>query len=380
MPLTGLTIVELGSSVAGPFAAETLADLGARVVKVERPGAGDDARGWGPPFWHGPSAPFQHLNRNKASVAVDFKDPEALAALKAFIAREADVVVQNMRPGAADRLGLGAEALTADNPRLIYCTIGAFGNRGPLKHHAGYDPLMQAFGGIMSVTGEAGRPPVRVGASIVDLGAGMWGAIGILAALHRRNVTGRGGTVDTSLFETALGWMGILMSAYRASGELPKPQGTGLQMLVPYQGFETRTGWLIVAAGNDRQFARLARALGRPEWADDPRFMTNAARVAHREELIPAMAVILAAEPRGRWVEALDAADVPCAPMQNMAEVLAHPQTAAMGQIQPVPGTDMELVGLPVSIDGVRPPIRSRAPEVGQDTETLLPAAKKRRG
>lgn len=376
MPLSGVRVVELCASVAGPFAAQVLADLGAEVVKVEKPEGGDDARAWGPPFWFEASATFQALNRNKQSVALDLKRPAHVEALRRYIAERADVVVQNMRPGTAERLGLGAAELTALNPRLIHCTIGAFGAQGPLKNHAGYDPLMQAFGGIMSVTGEPGRPPVRVGCSIVDLGAGMWAVIGILAALQRRHATGKGGLVDTSLFETSLTWMSVLIANYWASGELPRGHGTGLEMIVPYQGFPTASGYLIVAAANDRLFAAVARAMGHTEWADDPRFRTNADRVRHRGELIPMMERLFAAEPRERWQARLEAEGVPCAPIQDAGQVLAHPQTEALGIVQPVPGREMhrqmQLIGLPLSFEGKRPPIRSGPPAVGAHTEAIL--------
>ena len=280
-PLAGLVVIELGHSVAAPFAGQILADLGAEVIKVEK-AEGDDARHWGPPFWEGASSTFQPLNRSKKSVVCELRDPAQLAALKLLIHDRADIVLQNLRPGQVEKLGLDGASLVADKPELIYCNVGAFGRAGPLKDRPGYDPLMQAFGGIMSTTGEAGRPPVRVGPSIVDLGTGMWAVIGMLTALNRRRDTGRGGVIDVSLFETAAGWMSLLAAYYQASGELPTRLGSGAIGIVPYRAYQTKDSDLVVAAGSDALFRTLARVLGHPEWSDDPRFSSNPKRVEHQ--------------------------------------------------------------------------------------------------
>ena len=267
-PLAGLVVIELGHSVAAPFAGQILADLGAEVIKIEK-AEGDDARHWGPPVWEGAAATFQPLNRNKTSVECELRDALQLAALKALIHERADMVLQNLRPGQVEKLGLDGPTLRAAKPALIYCNLGAFGNVGPLKDRPGYDPLMQAFGGIMSTTGEAGRPPVRVGASIVDMGTGMWAVIGLLTALNRRRDTGIGGMVDVSLFETSAMWVSLFAAQYQASGELPTKLGSGAPGIVPYRAYATRDGDLVVAAGSDGLFRRLAQALGHPEWSDD---------------------------------------------------------------------------------------------------------------
>jgi len=285
LPLAGITVIELGHSVAAPFAGQILGDLGARVIKVENPDGGDDARAWGPPFWHGSSATFQSLNRNKLSVAVDLKNAEECARLRALILREADVVLQNMRPGLVARLGIDDASLRAESRRLVYCNLGAFGAGSPMQDKPGYDPLMQAFGGIMSVTGEAGRPPVRVGPSIVDMGAGLWAVVGILAALQSRHTTGDGCTVDTSLYETALSWMTVPVALQLASGNEPGRSGSEAAMIVPYKAFRARDRYLVIAAGNDALFRRLADVLGHAEWASDADFRDNASRVKNRERL-----------------------------------------------------------------------------------------------
>jgi crotonobetainyl-CoA:carnitine CoA-transferase CaiB-like acyl-CoA transferase len=373
-PLAGLCVFEFGHSVAAPFAGQILGDLGAEVIKVEKP-AGDDARRWGPPFWDGESAIFQALNRNKRSISLDLRDPEALAGLRSLLVERADVVLQNMRPGQADALGLGGEALLALKPSLVHCNLGAFGRTGPLANAPGYDPLMQAFGGLMSVTGEAERPAVRVGVSMVDMGTGMWAVIGILAALQRRVSTGRGGTVDVSLFETAATWMSVPVSQFLASGDLPERQGSGAQGIVPYRAYRTADGELVVAAGNDSLFRALAEVLGRPEWAGDPRFRTNPDRVTHQEALYALIERDMAQRPTGQWMALLEAAGIPCAPVQDVSAMLSHAQTSALGLVQELPGTGVRAVGLPVSFDGLRPVPRAGVPRHGTDNAMLKAVA-----
>jgi crotonobetainyl-CoA:carnitine CoA-transferase CaiB-like acyl-CoA transferase len=370
-PLKDITVVELGHSVAAPYAAEILGDLGATVIKIEKR-EGDDARKWAPPFWHGMSALFQSLNRNKQSVVVDLRSAEEVRRLKALIQERADVVIQNLRPGTAADFGLDADALRKAKPALICCTIGAFGKAGPLKDRPGYDPLMQAFGGIMSVTGEPGRPPVRVGVSVIDMGAGMWSVIAILSALMTRAASGVGASIDTSLYEVALGWMTYHAATTQASGVPPVPQGSGAPQIVPYRGFATADGFIIIAAGNDKLFARLSGALGHPEWGDDPRFRGNPQRVAQRDLLNGLIEEIVRTKSSAEWQAILDEAGVPCAPMQSMDQVLAHPQTAALGMLQQSADGKFNLMGLPISFDGVRPALRSSAPELGADTEAVL--------
>lgn len=376
LPLAGITVVELGHSVAAPFAGQVLGDLGARVIKVENPEGGDDARSWGPPFWHGSSATFQALNRNKQSAAVDLRDASEVARLKAFIVAEADVLVQNLRPGSAERVGLG-ESIREEAPRLIYCSIGAFGANGPLRDRPGYDPLMQAFGGIMSITGEAGRAPVRVGPSIVDIGAGLWSVIGILSALELRRQGGRGCVVDTSLLETALAWMSVPVAVAQASGRDPAPTGSEAAMIAPYKAYRASDRFLVIAAGNDNLFRRLSVALGHPEWASEDRFATNEARVRHREALNALIEAIVAERPAAHWLAALDAAGVPVAPLHTVSEALAHEQTAALGMLQPTPDGAMRLMSLPLRFDGERPPVRLSPPALGADADALCPSPRK---
>jgi crotonobetainyl-CoA:carnitine CoA-transferase CaiB-like acyl-CoA transferase len=370
LPLTGLTVVELGHSVAAPFGGLILAELGAQVVKVEAPDVGDDARGWGPPFWHGASATFQSLNRDKYSVAVNLKDPAERDVLRRYILREADIVIQNLRPGLAARFELDARLMEV-NSRLIYCNVGAFGAKGPFREMPGYDPLMQAFGGVMSITGEPNRPPVRVGPAIIDMATGMWAVIGILAALRQRDATGKGCLVDTSLYETAVAWMTVHGALCLASGKAPGRSGSETQMLAPYKAYEAADGYLVIAAGNDNLFRRLCEVLGQPQWVDDARFRSNADRVDNRQALNALIEDIIIGEPRESWLKNLSAAGVPCAPLQNVAEVLAHPQTAALEMLQSTADGAMSFIGLPVSLDGRRPPLRRKPPRLGEDNGIL---------
>jgi crotonobetainyl-CoA:carnitine CoA-transferase CaiB-like acyl-CoA transferase len=369
-PLAGTVVVELGHSVAAPALGQILGDLGADVVKIEKPG-GDDARKWGPPFLDGQAATFQSINRNKRSAVCDLRDALERGRLVDFIVQKADVVLQNLRPGQVDSLGLDAQALLALKPTLVYCNVGAFGARGPLAERPGYDPLMQAFGGVMSVVGEEGRPPVRVGPSIIDQGTAMWGAIGVLAALYRRRDTGKGGVVDVSLFETAAAWMGMYAAQYLGSGEIPVRHGSGAPGIVPYRAYRTKDGDLVVAAGNDGLFRKLCGVLGF-KWFEETRFKTNPDRVKNAQALYGMLEKEMAKRSNAEWISLLDAAGVPCAPVQNLKQMLECGQMQALGLLQPVPGSSQPLIGLPVSFDRERPLPRSASPALGAHTHEVL--------
>jgi len=371
LPLSGITVIELGHSVAAPYAGEILGDLGADVIKIEKAG-GDDARKWAPPVWHNESSTFLSLNRNKRSAIINLKDKAEQEMLRRLIVERADVVIQNLRPGSAEEFGLDASSLRALKPDLIYCTIGAFGAKGPLKDRPGYDPLMQAFAGMMSVTGEPDQRPVRVGTSIIDMAAGMWSVIGVISSLYQRKTSGVGATIDTSLYETALAWMCYHAANFQASGELPKRQGSGAAMIVPYRGYATKDGFIVIAAGNDKSFTSLAKVLGHPEWVDDPRFVTNSKRVENQTVLYGWIEGIVSQRTSREWQEILDKAAVPNAPMQSIAEVLEHPQTKALGMLQPSPDGNITLLGLPVSFDGERPGFRVSPPKLGAHTDEIF--------
>jgi len=371
LPLQGIRVIEIAQNLAGPYCGEILAHLGADVIKIERPDGGDDTRGWGPPFHEGSGSSFHAVNLGKRSVALDLKDAAGIARLRKLV-DGADVLVQNLRPGSMQALGLDADALLARNPKLVYCSLWAMGSVGPLKDHPGFDPMVQAFAGMMMMSGEPGGPPVRIGTQLLDHGTGMWAAIGVLAALVRRAATGRGGVVDTSLFETALGWWTVHYASYAMSGEVPPRHATGSAKLIVFQGFEAKNGPLIIAAGNDRLFAKLAIALGRDDWARDPRFKNNAGRFEHKNEILTEIARIVATRTKGEWIDRLAAAGVPCSPVNTLPEALAEPQTEAVGLLQSVPDLAVRLIGLPLKLDGERPPISRRPPRLGEHTREVL--------
>jgi crotonobetainyl-CoA:carnitine CoA-transferase CaiB-like acyl-CoA transferase len=373
-PLEGVVVADLTQNVAGPFCSQILGDMGAEVVKVERPGRGDDARGWAPPYWGRESATFVALNRNKKSLALDLKSPGGLEVLHRLVGR-ADVFVQSLHPGAIDGLGLGFSAACRLNPRLVYCSITAFGARGPLSHLPGYDSLMQAYSGLMSVNGHPGQEPARVGTSIVDMGTGMWAALGIVAALRQRDATGRAVEVTTALFETALMWMSYHAAGYLGSGEIPQPQGSGTAMIAPYQAFPSADGFVLIGAASDALFARLTRALGCPELATDERFTDNPARVSHREALVEALSRRTREQKTADLVETLRVAGVPAAPILSVAQTLEQPQTRESGVLVSAPHPrlpDYQSVGQPLTWDGVRPAVRRIPPLLGEHSSDVL--------
>ena len=365
-------MVEMGTSVAGPFAGKVLAELGARVVKVENPEGGDPARHWYPKLPEGNSASFQSCNMGKLSVTVDMRDEAELAQLRTFIAEQADVILQNLRPGAVERFGLDACRLRKHNPRLIYCNVGAFGADGPLSQLPGYDPLMQAFSGLIHLTGEASRPPSRVGISLVDIGTGMWSTIGIVSALYRRQVTGEGAIVDTSLFETSLGWITLAAAELAVVGEAPKRNGLRGPIVAPNRGFHAADGIQVIVIGTDGQFRRFCEVLGCPELADDPLYAKSVDRLENEAELAEIVGAIIKTEPRTVWSERLNAADIPNAPVQTVEEVVAHPQTAALGMMRPGDDKSMQFVGLPMRIAGVRPVTSGHAPRLDEHKQQVF--------
>lgn len=373
-PLEGTRVLDVTTSIAGPYCAQILAALGADVVKVERPDTGDDGRAWGPPFWAGEGAMFLSANAGKRSLALSLRDPRGREALLR-LADRADVFLQSLRPGLAKELGLGPEALRARNRRLVYCSVGAYGRSGPLSREPGYDALMQAAGGLISVTGEAGRPGVRVGTSTIDQGTGAWAAIGVLTALLDRERTGEGSVVDVSLYETAIGYLAYHLVGYLADGTVPRGDGTRFPMVAPYEVLPTRDGVLMVAAGNDRLFRALCVVVGVPDLVDDPRFETNADRVANRDALATLLAKRLATDDTAAWHERLTAAGVPAAPVADVRDVAESPQTEALGILQRLDHSRIDgltLPALPLSFDGERALHPSAPPDVGQHSTEIL--------
>ncbi len=376
-PLAGIRVLDLSRVLAGPWCTQLLADLGADVIKVERPGQGDDTRHWGPP-WQGEgedrvAAYFLAANRGKRSAAIDFSQPEG-AALVRRLAEKSDVVVENFKVGALSKFGLDTETLRAANPKLVYASITGFGQDGPYKDRAGYDYIIQGMSGLMSITGQPdgapGGEPMRVGVAVVDLFTGMYTASAILAALVRRGITGEGAHIDSALFDVSLAILANQASNALVSGRDPPRQGNTHPNIVPYQPFQTADQPLIIAVGNDRQFARLAAILGAPEWAEDERFATNAARVAHRADLIPLIEARLHERPAAAWFAELDAAGIPAGPINTISQALHDPQALQRGMVASIGG--MALVGSPVLLDGERAGAEAPPPSLGEHTREIL--------
>jgi crotonobetainyl-CoA:carnitine CoA-transferase CaiB-like acyl-CoA transferase len=362
-PLKGLKVLELARILAGPWAGQLLADLGADVVKVERPGVGDDTRHWGPPFaGDGAAAYFHACNRGKSSVGLDLETADGQAAAKA-LAAEADVLIENFKVGGLAKYGLDYPALSRLNPRLVYCSITGFGQDGPYAERPGYDFIIQGMGGAMSLTGEPDGAPQKSGIAYADLFTGLYATVAILAALRERDRTGKGAHVDMALLDTQVGVLANQALNWMVSGKVPHRMGNGHANLVPYQAFETADGPVIVAVGNDGQFARLCGLLGLDSLAEDERFRTNPARVVNREALIPVLAGRIAARSRGELSEALEAAGIPAGPINRVDEVFADPQVVHRGlRLE----GDPPGLASPIVIDGKRQVAERRSPRLGE--------------
>ncbi|WAH37143.1 CaiB/BaiF CoA transferase family protein [Alicyclobacillus dauci] len=359
-PLEGVKVLDLTQNVAGPYAAMILAEFGADVTKVE-PNSGDATRSWGPPFWNGYSPTYLALNRNKTLVSLDLKTPDGKQALLRLL-DEADVLIVSNRPAALKRLELDYDTVSKRYPQLIYAEITAFGHYGPRQMDPGYDPLMQAMGGIMSVTGHPGDEPVRVGTSVIDMGTGMWMAMGVLSALRLRDKTGQGHRITGALFETAVGWMAYHLPAYWASGDTPHGWGSGTAMIAPYEAFPTTSGWIVIAAGNDKLFRDLSCVLGHPEWSSEENYKSNAMRVVNRVHLHEEISAVTSTQTSDFWIQLLVDAGIPVAPVADVAQLMENPQLQASDLIQEAFHADIpnfKSVGLPLCIDGMRPPLRT---------------------
>ena len=379
--LAGVRVLDLTRVLAGPWCTQVLADLGADVIKVERPGSGDDTRGWGPPFLKDgegnetpESAYYLCANRNKRSLTVDLSTAEGQAVIRR-LAMRSDVLVENFKVGDMARHGLDAATLRAAHPRLVYCSITGFGQDGPYAQRAGYDFAVQGLGGLMSVTGAADGEPQKVGVAVADLFTGMYATVAILAALRHRDATGEGQAIDMALLDAQVAMLANLGSHYLVGGEVPARQGNAHANIVPYQVFAVADGHIIVAVGNDRQFARLCELLGEPELASDERFSTNAGRVRHRDVLVPQLQSALMSRDRQTWLVLLEAAGVPCGPVNDIADVFGDPQVRARDMcinMEHQSAVSLPLVASPIKMSAtpiryVRPP-----PLLGEHTEEIL--------
>jgi crotonobetainyl-CoA:carnitine CoA-transferase CaiB-like acyl-CoA transferase len=374
LSLDGVRVLDLSRVLAGPFCGMLLADLGADVVKVEDTSSGDESRTW-PPHKDGESAAFLVINRNKRDMTLDLKAPEGVEVIKRMVAK-ADVLIENFRTGTMESFGLGYDALSAINPRLVYCSVSAFGRSGPRKDAAGYEALMQAFSGIMSITGEPDGAPVRCGVSFLDLTTGIFCAFGIVNALLHRARTGLGQRVDGSLLETAVTLLNYHAEGYLLTGAQPKPLGSSHPSLSPYRNFKCRDGqWIFIAGANDRFWQRLAPALGLAHLAADPRFAVNIARVKHRRELEAALEAAIAQQDREQVLKALEEAGVPATPVNTVQQVMEDAQTAACSMIERVVHPrlgEIPVVGTPIKFSRMRPGVRRPAPQQGEHTDEIL--------
>lgn len=375
-PLDGIRVLDLSRVLAGPWCTQQLADFGAEIIKVERPGAGDDTRGWAPPWLEGTheSAYFLSANRGKHSVCVDFSQPEG-AELVRELAADADVLVENFKVGGLAKYGLDYDALHELNPRLIYCSISGFGQNGPYAHRSGYDFLIQAMGGLMSVTGEPEGEPMKAGVAFTDVFTGLYAANAVLAALHQRRATGEGTHIDMALMDVQVGVMANQAASYLTTGRNPPRLGNAHPSIVPYQVFPTADDSMVIAVGNDTQFARLAEVIEQPALAEDPRFATNTARVEHRDTLVPVLADALRARPRAEWLERMEVAGIPCGPINNLEQVFADPQVQARNLEIKRPhasGREISLVSNPVRFDDTPLNAASAPPVLGQHTSEVL--------
>jgi formyl-CoA transferase/CoA:oxalate CoA-transferase len=370
-PLQGITVLDLTRVLSGPYCTMLLADLGARVIKVEQPGKGDDTRAWGPPFQSGESAYFLSINRNKESVTLDFKQPEGRSLLETLIDR-ADVLVENFRPGTLAKQGLDYASIQSRYPRLVYCSISGFGHTGPRRPEAGYDAVMQGEGGLMSITGAADGPPYRLGVAIADIVTGMFAAQGITAALLARERTGRGQAVDIAMLDSVAALLTYQAGIYFATGRAPGRMGNRHPTIVPYETFSASDGEFVLAVGNDDQWRRFCRVAGLEE---DERFATNRQRVTAYDELRRILEARLQREPRAYWIERLTAAGVPCGSVRDLAELFADPQIAARAMVEELQHATvgpMRVLGTPLKLSETAASIRTPPPRLGEHTASVL--------
>ena len=372
--LRGMRVLELAQIMAGPTCGMLLADMGADVIKVEKLPGGDDSRGYGEPRVNGVSAPFMMLNRNKRGIAINLKHPAGRDVLLRMV-RNADVLTENYRRGTLEKLGLSYEVLARANPGLIYCAVSGYGRSGPDADKGGFDLIAQGFAGLMSITGEPGRPPVKTGNSVADINAGILAAVGILAAYAHKQKTGQGQIVDTSLMEAALQQTYWQAAMYFATGESPGPTGSAHVLTAPYQAFATQDGWINIGGANQANWERIAEVLGHPEWRDDPRFVSNSARMANLPALTQAMNEVLATRTKADWTAAFDAAGVPAGPVHTIGEALEHPQTLVRDMVvelrHPQAGATKAL-GCPIHFSATPTRIDRPAPVLGEHTRELL--------
>ncbi len=373
-PLAGIRVLDASRVLAGPFCGQILGDLGAEVIKVERPGSGDETRAWGPPFLGPLSAYYLSINRNKRAITLDLGKTEGLRLFQELLKRS-DILLENFKSGSAEKLGLNSDVLLGLHPRLIICSISGFGRTGPLSELPGYDFAIQALSGLMSITGSAEGPPCKVGVAVTDVLAGLYAAVAVLACVHAREKSAHGYAIDLALLDCAVAAQVNVAQAYLSSGDVPPRQGNAHLQIVPYQLFATADSWLVLAVGNDGQWQRFCQAVGRSDLSNDPRFTTNTLRVENRSVLVPLVEAIMKSRSTRDWQDLLRSAEVPHAPVWTYAELFAHPQAAARGlriSVRDPRGNPVDLVGSPFHIAGRIPREPTTPPELGQHTNEVL--------
>ena len=372
--LEGIKVLDLSRALAGPYCTMMLADMGAEVIKLEMPGRGDDSRSWGPPFVEGESAYFMSINRNKKSITLNMKSDKSTEIIHKLI-KQSDVLVENFRPGAMERLGLGYERVKEMNPRIIYCSISGFGQDGPYRMLPGFDQVLQGMGGLMSITGELGGPPIKVGVAIADISGGMFASNGILVALYNREKTGKGQMVDVSLLDSQVAWLTYRAGAYFASGEVPQPMGSGHPVIVPYQAFKAKDVFINIAVGNDQLWERFCKAVGLENVMNDPKFATNAKRVENREEIVKIISDLIVTRDGEEWLKILTDAGIPCGPIYTVDKIFADPQVLHREMVKeldhPKAGK-IKVTGIPIKLSDTPGEVETAPPVLGQHTQEVL--------
>ena len=372
--LEGIKVLDLSRALAGPYCTMMLADMGAEVIKLEMPGRGDDSRSWGPPFVEGESAYFMSINRNKKSITLNMKSEKSTGIIHRLI-KQSDVLVENFRPGAMERLGLEYKQVKKMNSGIIYCSISGFGQDGPYRMLPGFDQVLQGMGGLMSITGEPGGPPIKVGVAIADIAGGMFASYGIVAALYNREKTGKGQAVDISLLDSQVAWLTYRAGAYFASGEVPQPVGSGHPVIVPYQAFKTKDVYINIAVGNDQLWERFCKAVGLEKVMNDPKFATNAKRVESREEIVKIIGDLIAAKNGEEWLKILTDAGVPCGPIYTVDKIFSDPQVLHRQMLQELDHPKVgkiKVAGTPVKLSDTPGEVKSAPPVLGQHTQEIL--------
>lgn len=373
-PLESITVLDLSRALAGPYCTMMLADMGAEIIKVEMPGRGDDSRSWGPPFVEGESAYFMSVNRNKKSITLNLKSEKSKEIIEKLI-KKADVIVENFRPGTMDKLGLGYESVARLYPNIVYASISGFGQDGPYRLLPGFDQVLQGMGGLMSVTGEPGGPPIKVGIAVADIAGGMFAAYGIMIALFNRQRTGKGQLIDVSLLDSQVAWLTYRAGSFFASGKIPQPLGSGHPNIVPYQAFKAKDTYINIAAGNDQLWQKFCKAVGLEDIIDHPKFVINAKRVENRDELVNIISEIIPSKNAQEWLDILTKNGVPCGPIYTMDKIFADPQVLHRNMVKDLDHAKagkIKVTGVPVKLSATPGEILTPPPTLGQHTKKIL--------